>query len=398
MKKITLIFGFLLIVLGGLVLAFNTPSRYLLESNADLNSGKAARAIEVLESGLRKFPNDYKIIFALARAYLVLGETEPVNKIMFTYKTPKEFKESKIFQDFLIDLSEANYRYGNKKHAALFAKKYLEYQNKNEVSKRVVKNYISIGQILPDKSVELWEKAYNIAHAHRQSELMETIKALLMPKYFQIAEAFKVDKKYEDSLNTLEKGRILGKNAELNYQEALIYSELGKIDLSCREFEEALQVDPENDNYKIAYANLLKDAALKTKDESKKTQYFEKIKLLLADGEDDPRKATILNKVMNLNAKYKIVNDDLKLITVEDFVYPSLKFKIKPISDTVLKKYKVVFSDESKNQLDVYEAPVTDNDIEQVIEVTSKTPIASGNLITAKIFLNDEFVKEYKNK
>ncbi|MBI3590737.1 MAG: tetratricopeptide repeat protein [Candidatus Melainabacteria bacterium] len=398
MKKDALIFGFLLFVLGGSVFLLNTPSRYLLESNAYLTNGKVARAVTLLESGLKKYPDNSKIVYSLAKAYLLLGETEQANKTMLTkYKTEK-FKTSKTLQDFFVELSEANHRLGNNKYARLFGEKYLSNENPNEVSKRVVKNYICIGQVFPERSVELWERAYNVASALKNSELKESVKALLMPKYLQLAQDLKSIKSFDEALNILQKAKILGKNAEVNYQEALIYSELGKINLSQKNFEEALQIEPDNDNYKIAYANALKNAAIKTHEQDKRTEYLSKIKLLLVDGQEDPRKASILNKIMYLNAKYKITNDNFKLTMVGDFFYPSIVFKIKPVSDISLKKYKVIFFDGSKSELDTYEAPVTEGDLEQTIEVTCRNPVDTGNLINAKIFLNDEFVKEYSNK
>ena len=103
--------------------------------------------------------------------------------------------------------------------------------------------------MFPEKSVKLWERAYNIASALKHSELKENVKALLMPKYLQIAQDLKLMKNFEEALSTVQKAKILGRNSEVNYQEALIYSELGKIDLSQKSFEEALQIEPDNDNY-----------------------------------------------------------------------------------------------------------------------------------------------------
>lgn len=399
MKKIVFICGFLLILVGCLTAFWtSTPSKYIFESNAKLSAGKAAKAIKILEEGLKKYPNDHKITFSLAKAYLSLGETEQANNIILSKKSVWLLKDDKEFQNFLVDLSEANQRTNNTKHARYFGEKYLNHHNSAELSKRIIKNYILIGQVLPERSVEIWEKAYNISYALKQKELKESLKALLLPKYIEIVEGLKYDKKYDDALKVLSKAKVIGKNAEISYQEAVVYSHQGKIDLAEQKFEEALQLSPDNDNYKISYAHVLKDEALKTKDQTKKTAYFEKIKLLLASGSDDPRKINLLNKIINLNAKYKIINDDLKITTVGDFAYPLLTFKIKPVSDTLLKKYKIVFFDENKIQVDLYEAPITKNEINQVIQVTCKSPVNNATLVNAKLFVNDEFVKEYNNK
>ena len=120
--------------------------------------------------------------------------------------------------------------------------------------------------------------------------------------------------------------------------------------------------------------------------------------MLLVSGGDDPRKSTLLNKIINLNVKYKVINDNLKITNVGDYLYPSLAFKIKPVSDAVLKKYRIVFLDENKKQLDLYEAPITESEINQTIEVTSRNPVNNASLVNAKLFVNDEFVKEYTNK
>ena len=398
MKRIALIFSFLLIISGVLFFWLNTPARYFLESNANLSSGKIARAINILEEASKKYPDNYKINFALAKAYLSSGEIEQANEIILSKNKPKTILKNRSFQNFLVDLSESNYTIGNIKYARLFGAEYLNNHNPNEVSKKIVKNYVRIGEIFPEKSIELWEKAFNIASALGKSELKESLKALLLPKYFQIADNLRSRKMYEDAVSILQKARVLGKSAELDYKEAVIYGDLGEINLAQRQFEEALQLEPENDNYKIAYANFLKNAAFKTGDQTKKNEYSEKVKLLLAGGEDDPRKSGILNKIINLNAKYKIADGGLKVTMVGDYFYPSVTFKIKPVSATTLKKYKIVFLDKDKNQLDTYEAPVTNDELNQLIEVTCRNPVDDANLINAKLFVNDEFVKEYSNK
>lgn len=398
MKKFVLFFGFLLVALGILLIVLDPPYRYLLESNANLQGGKVARAVNVLKDGFKKYPENYEISYALARAYLLVGEIQEANKIIRAKEIPKAFKADNDFQDFLVDLSESNYRLGNEKSAREFAFKYLDYQFEDEVSKRIIKNYMRIGRIIPEKSVELWEKAYSIASKLKQVELKESLKALLVQKYFRMAEDLRVEKKYEASLEILQRAKLLGSSARLSYLKAIVYGNLEKLDLACEHFEQALQLAPQDNNYKIAYAKVLERAIFKTKDKTRKEEYIEKIKLLLSSSEDDPRKVSILNKIVNLNAKYKVTNADLKITMVGDYLYPSLSFKITPVSNTVIEKYKIVFYDESENQIDTYEAPVVDVDLNEFIEVTCKNPINDGNLINAKLFLNDEFVKQYRKR
>ena len=113
-------------------------------------------------------------------------------------------------------------------------------------------------------------------------------------------------------------------------------------------------------------------------------------------GDNDPVKASLLKKIINLNAKYKITNSNLELKVIGDYLYPSLTFKIDPVSDTEIKKYKVIFLDNEKKELDEYEAPLTSGELNQTIEVTCKNPVADESLVNAKLFVNGEFVKEYK--
>lgn len=397
MKQTTLIL--VLLFVSGVLYFSNLPYRYLLEGNASLSSGKVAKAVVLLEEGLKRYPNNNRIMLLLGRAYLLSGETEEANTIVLTKKSLfKNFSKDTTFQDFLLDLSEANKQLGNEKLARTFATWYLECQPEEETSSRVIKNYIRLGQLFPEKSIELWEKAFNIAYAMKKPELKETLKTLLLPKYFQIAEALKNEKKYDSALEILNKVLILGKNAEVNCQLALVYGDLGKTGLAKKYFEEALDLDPTNDSYKISYANYLKKIALGTNDSKKKEEYFEKIKLLLANVEESPRKTGILSKIINFNAKYKITDGRLNITMVDEYFYPSLVFKIKPVSDVVIEKYKVEFTSPTQGVSDTYEAPVTDDELNQLIEVTSRNPAGEGDIIDAKVFLNNEFVIEYSNK
>ena len=398
LKKITLLFCFSVIIIGGIIVWANTPYGCCFIANTELTSGRVVKAIDILEKGLKKHPQNSKISFYLAKAYLAIGETEQASKIFVSNEALTALKDDKNFQDFLVDLSESNLRIRNEELAKLLALKYLKYQNEEEISRRVVKNYIRTGQILSENSTEIWERAYNIANALKDSELKESIRALLLSKYFQLAEKLRLEKNYKDALDILNKSKIIGKNAEVVFQEAQIYNELGKANLAESQFEEAIQLDPENNNYKIFYANVLKNTALNTQDKNKKNEYFEKIKLLLSSVGNDKRKTSLLRRIVNLNVRYKITNTTLKITMLGEYFYPSLVFKIKPVSDTLLKKYRIVFFDSNQNQIDEYEAPITNSDIEQLIEVTSRNPINDGISVNAKLFLNDELVSEYTNK
>jgi|SRR3989338_2593010 len=398
MKKSFFILFLLLALSGILFYWFSTPNRYLLESNAHLSSGKIAKAVRVLEKGVEVHPKNHKINFALAKSYFLLGEIELANKAILSKDTIPLLKDNKLLQDFLVDLAIANLNVGNKSLTRFFAQKYMVSQNKEEVSKRAAKNYVSIGRILPEYSLVLWEKAYNIAYELKDTELKEGIKALLLPEYFHIAESLSNEKKYIEALDILKKARTIGRNAELNFQEGIVYGKLDKIGLAQRHFEEAISLDPDNVNYKLTYANVLKDAAIASKNQNNKTEYLEKVKLLLSSIEDNPKKTTLLNKILYLNKKYKISDANLMLAMIGDYSYPSLAFKIKPVSDTVLEKYKIIFLEKDKKWVDVYEADINNSDLDQIIEVTSRNPVNDTAYINAKLYLNNEFVSEYTNK
>ena len=143
---------------------------------------------------------------------------------------------------------------------------------------------------------------------------------------------------------------------------------------------------------------MLKDAAIASKNQNNKTEYLEKVKLLLSSIEDNPKKTTLLNKILYLNKKYKISDANLMLAMIGDYSYPSLAFKIKPVSDTVLEKYKIIFLEKDKKWVDVYEADINNSDLDQIIEVTSRNPVNDTAYINAKLYLNNEFVSEYTNK
>lgn len=398
MKKIILLTGLIVFCASGGFLWLNLPYRYLFESHAYFNSGKIAKAVALLKEGTNKYPDNSSISFLLAKAYLSLGDTGQASNFVLKKELIKSLKNNKDFQDFLVDLSESNQKQGNERLSRYFGDQYLELVDEKETTARLVKNYIRLGQSLPHVSVEILEKAFNIADALKDTELKESIKGVLLPKYFQTVESLKLGKKYEEAQSVLDKASILGKNAEVNFQKAILYNEAGKVELAQSYFEEALQLEDSNNEYKITYANALEMAAQNTNDNVKRKEYHEKIKLLLASTEDSSRKSSLLNKIVGLNKKFKISNASLRITSVGEYLYPSLAFKLEPVSESVLEKYKVVFLDKYSNEIDSYEAPVTEDDISNTIEITCRNPVSNEDFVNAKLFINNEFIKEYSNK
>ena len=396
MKKILIISLSLCLIIGAAIYWTNTPNCYLIKGRSELASGKAAKAFITLEKALKKFPENPVISFELAKAYLACQETKLANDLVLDKKLLDSLKTNSEFHGFLIDLGEANNRSNDKKRARFFANKYLELHNKDEISKKKAREYIILGEILEEKSVEIWEEAYNIAYTLKAKELKSTIKALLLPKYLQEVEQLKEEKKFNEAIAVLRKATILGKNAHVLYAKAVINNELGNIDLAKKQFEEAIQLNPENDNYKIAYANVLEKAAQETNDYTKRKEFSEKAKLLLRSAKDTQKKASLLSKIINFNAKYKVTDGKLETITVGEFSYPRLAFKIRPVSDVILQSYKVIFLSEN-NLFDQYESPITTDDLNTTLEVTSRNPVIDKP-VNAQLFINNELVQEYSNK
>jgi len=396
MKNLGILFGFILILFSGFVFWTGTPYRYLMEGSTDLTSGKVAKAIETLNDGLNHYPDNDEIAFLLAKACLSSGEYEDANKVVKDKQLFVSLKGNKEFQDFLVDLAEANQRAGDLKLASFFAKKYLSIQP-DESSKRLVKNQIKIGQILTDETeaVKIWEGAFNVAAALKENELKESLRGLLMPKYLQLVKDLRAEKKNEDALDVLERAEVLGKNAEVTFQEALIYRDLEKIEIASKKFEEAIQIEDENDEYKIAYAEALEQAASKSDDKEKKKEYAERAKLLIGDGSTDQRKSSLLSKIINLNAKFKVQDGAIKVSRVGDFLYPTISFKIDQVSDIEIRSYRVIFF-EGSSQIDIYESSITQEELNQLIEVTSRNPISENKEVSARLFLNKEFIAEFK--
>ena len=88
----------------------------------------------------------------------------------------------------------------------------------------------------------------------------------------------------------------------------------------------------------------------------------------------------------------------LEITMLGEYFYPLLKFKIEPVSNVLVKNYKVIFLENNKNPIDIYESPVNDLDLNETIIVTCKTAIDSDDSIKARLFLNDELIKEYEKK
>lgn len=395
MRNLGLLFGLIVISLGGFVFWSGTPDRYIAEANANLTSGKVAKSIEILNEGYNRFPDNEKICFLLAKSFLLSGEVEDASKIVLEKKLYNSLSNKEEFQDFLVDLAEANNHQGNLKESTLFAKKYITIIPQNEASKRIVQNYIKIGQVLPEDSVKLWENAFNIASALKDKELKESVKALLLPKYLQQVKDLQVQNMTDQAFEVLDRAKVLGKNADVNLQEALLYKSLGKMELAGKKFEEALQLDSENEEYKLAYAEALEEASEKEQDKEKKKEYSERIKLLIGDGTTDPKKASLLNKIINANAKFKILDGKIQVTKVGDYSYPDLSFKIKQLSDTQAKSYRIIFF-EGISQIDIYESPISEDELEQSIEITSRNPISEDKEASVRIYVNKEFVSELK--
>lgn len=396
MKKIIIITSsvfFLIICLG---FWLNTPFKYLIEGKAELKRDKVARSVKVLEEGSSRFPNNKIISFELAKAYLKLEEIDKVNNLVIKKGLIDEYGGNSDFQNFLVNLSKANKKFGNDKHALYFASEYFKKESKNNISKKTIKNYIDLGHIVPQKSTLIWERAYKISVALKEVELQKTLTTLLLPRYLEKAQEFKEVEEYEESITTLNKAEALGKNPEINIERAKIYSFLDRIDLAEADFEEALSTDPKNDDYKIYYAEALQLAAKNTEDLLKRKEYSEKAKLLLSGNSDDPRRTTILKKIINLNAKFKITNATLFLRNVGEYYYPTFAFKIDPVSDFILKNYTIVFFNNKNEKLDSYQAEIENiEELKNLIEVTCRNPVGDDNLIVAKLFINNEFVQEY---
>ncbi len=395
MKNLGLFLGLIILIVGGFVFWSGTPSRYITEGSTDLSSGKVAKAIETLNEGLNRYPDDEQIIFLLAKAYLLTGEVEDVNKVITEKKLYNILSGKEDFQDFLVDLAEANHRSGNVKSAIFFANKYISLQPKDEASKRVVKNLIRVGQILPEESVKIWENAFNIASALHDSESKESLKALLLPKYLQIAKDFHLEGKYDEAIDILDRAKVVGKSAEVCFQEALVYKDLKKFELSAKKFEEAISLQEDNEDYKIAYAEAIEEALKNTDDKEKKQEYSERIKLLIGSDSTNPKGLTLLNKIINLNAKFKLGDSKIVVSMVGEFYYPTVSFKINQVSDIPLRNYRIIFF-EGNGQNDIYETAASGDELNQPIEVTSKNPVTKDSDVSARIFLNKEYLTEIK--
>ena len=396
MRKLLLLIGIILLLISLFFGVLDNPYKYLIQSKAYIRSGKVAKAIEILEKGKRNFPDDKNVALELVRAYCLAGEIQLADeKIIVLQKSFDKYKNNQDFRNLLVDLAEANYNAGEGKYARYFARQYLKYEDRNELSLKKARQLTRLGQILDDDSIDLWERAYNISHAAKALELKQGIKALLLPKYLKISEEFARMKKYDKVLEVLNKAEVLGKSAAVNFRKAKLYDYLGNLSEAQEYFDEAVQLEQDNNNYKIAYADFLRRAAQKTSDKRKQESLIEKAKLLLV-GNDDPRNVTLLNKILNLHSKYKVVDSMFELQMIGEYLYPSLIFKILPVSDVELKKYKVTFVDGANSIVDEHEDVISNNELNQLLELTSKVPVSDGAAITARLYLNNELIKEYK--
>ena len=289
MRKFLTIFILLSAICLVLYFWLNSPYKYLVNGNTLIKSGKVAKAVTILEEGANKFPNNEKLFFSLARAYLLTGDIDKANEIFLKRKifADNNKKNNIKVKTFIADLAEANWQSGNSGIARFLGEKYLECYDPLDSSIYTVKNSIKISQVIPEKSIELLESSYKIAKSLKNIELKNNVKALILPRYFQEVEKLKKEKKYDEALNVLKSADVLGKNPEVSYQKAIICVLQGKSELSHKNFEDALQLEPQNQKYKISYAEALSNAANKTQDSERKSEYTEKVKLLLAGNGSD---------------------------------------------------------------------------------------------------------------
>lgn len=395
MKKIlisvTIIFTLLLIFLFW----FNTPFRYITFGEAEIKRDKIANAVRIFEQGVEKFPTNTMLIYCLAKSYLKLEEIEKANELVLDDRFYETFATNRLYKDFLIDLAEANKKFGNEDLAIMLAEEYLKNEDESLVSPRIINNYIRISQILDKKSLDLLEKSYNLAETTGAKNLKKRIITLLIPKYFELAEEYNLSESYESALTILNKIEFLNDSPRGHFEKGKIYFKLNKTNLAQTEFESAIDKDPTNDDYKIGYAQALEEAAKNTDDELKKKEFREKITLLLADDTNNSKKSDVLKKLMNFNSKFKISNVAVFLKEVGEGFYPTIEFQITELPDYTLEEYKVVFLNDNKETIDTYVSKITKDKLNQPIAVTSKNPIENDSLIYAKLYINNEFVKEY---
>lgn len=397
MKKKLIILATLITLCFLLFLWINSPERYLLQGKADLKRDKVAKAVKNFKEGLNKFPDNTQLGYYLTKSYLLLDEVEKANEVFFEKRLNETLKEKKELDDLIIALSEKNKKIGDKELSEDLAKEYLKNENQEEISRRIVHNHIRVGLLLPERSLELWEKGYKISNLKNYEDDKKVLTSLLLPAYLKKSEYYFESANYDEALSLLNQAENIGKNGRINFTKAKIYNKLGHFNLAQEQYDQALELDPNNDNYKIEYSKALKNESEKTRDHLKKEEYLEKIKLLLANSDDDPRKMSILSKIINSKSKFKVSDVQFSARAIEEYFYPEFKFKITPIASEV-KKYKVVFLDETKNEIDLYEKEFSSEELNQIVEVIGKSPVASDKLIYARLFIDNELVKEYSIK
>jgi hypothetical protein len=71
---------------------------------------------------------------------------------------------------------------------------------------------------------------------------------------------------------------------------------------------------------------------------------------------------------------------------------------VQALTEVPVKNYRIEFFDEGENSVDIYQSDFAEADTSQTVEVISKNPVKNTGEIMAKLYLNNEFVKEYSAK
>jgi len=395
MKRIILLIGLILLLIGSSMLWINSPYRYILESKAKLKSGKTASAIELLTEGLSRYQNNTELNLHLARAYLQLGKIEDANNLVEEKNVLVGVSLNNELLTFILELAIANQQNNNNLFAKDLANFYLKLIENKPVSLQIAKELIKLSSILQDKSEVILETALDIAGRYENNEAISEIKIALLPKYLTRAEDLLAKKQFDKALEILNTSEKLGKDSQVSLLKAKIFIQQGDINKSQTEFEDAIELNPNDTQIKIAYAEVLNNFSNKTTDKTKKVEYLEKASLLLNNTDTDILKSTIKRNLEILNTKFKITDGDLSIKTQGEFSFPILTFKIIPLQEINLKTYKVIFETIGKKQIDVIESIITKSDLNNIIEVQCTVPVSNDKLVYAKLLIDGKQVQEF---
>ena len=384
-------FGLVLLCIGIFLTWHNSSYRYIFQAKNEINYGQVANAVKTLTKSASLFPDNKKINFLLANAYLLTDEIEKANKLALN---KEKLEQDAEFKNFLIDLADANKRKGNQKLAVYFVNQYLQLQIQEKSVKNEIENLIRIGQIYPEKSIKMWEKAYKSAlKLKKKNDFKSKITILLLPAYFEKAEYYLSNKNYEKAINIISSAETISKNPYISLLKAKALSKAGRFELAQSEFEKALQQDPNKSAFRKEYIKALEEAINKTSNENKRNIYRGKINILSSS--HSPSRANLITKIINFNAKYKITNGNLIYKIINENKYPSLAFKLSTLSDIPIKKFKVEFQDENEKLLDSFETNLKQNELNELIEVTCMCS-TNDKSVHAKLYINDTLAKEFK--